>query len=293
MTDEIALVQTIDFFTPIVDDPFTFGQIAAANALSDLYAMGARPLSALNLVCFPSKKMEIDVLRRVLLGGLNKVHEAGAVLLGGHSIDDPEIKYGLAVTGLAHPDKIVRNNTAKVGDKLILTKPIGTGVISTAVKGGLVDERGAAKVAQTMAMLNKGAAEAMIKVGVNACTDVTGFGLVGHLTEMMSEDRFGVRLDLDSLPLMDGAVDFMRQKIAPGGLFRNRKFWGDRIIPDDEVPQEIFNLLFDPQTSGGLLIAVECAKCDLLRRELALANVATIAEIGEIIPEPIGRLIVR
>ena len=285
------MVQSVDFFTPIVDDPFVFGQIAAANALSDLYAMGARPLTALNIVAFPVAKMDINVFREIVLGGLDKVHEAGAVLLGGHSIDDPEIKYGLAVTGLAHPDRILLNSSAQVGDKIVLTKPIGTGIVSTAVKRRQATESQARAVAEMMAGLNKAAAEAMLKVGASACTDVTGFGLMGHLSEMMCEARFGIRLEFDSIPFLDGAIEFVRQKIAPGGLFRNRKFFGDRLIAERGLDRDELKLLFDPQTSGGLLIAVSRARCEELLVELEAANVGTRAVIGEVISAPVSKVL--
>ncbi len=291
LSDELALVQSVDFFTPIVDDPFVFGQIAAANALSDLYAMGARPLAALNIMAFPVAKMDISVFREVVLGGLDKIHEAGAVLLGGHSIDDPEMKYGLAVTGLAHPEKIVLNSSAQISDKLVLTKPIGTGIISTAVKRGEVSESQAKTVADTMATLNKSAAEAMLKVGASACTDVTGFGLVGHLCEMMSDERFGIRLEFGSIPFFDGAIEFVKAKIAPGGLFRNRKFYSERLLAPGEFSKDDLKLLFDPQTSGGLLIAVPGPRCDALCAELEAANVRGFAVIGEVIAEPVSRVV--
>lgn len=291
LSDELALVQSVDFFTPIVDDPFVFGQIAAANALSDLYAMGARPLSALNIMAFPVAKMDISVFREVVLGGLDKVHEAGAVLLGGHSIDDPEMKYGLAVTGLAHPDKIVLNSSAQVGDKIVLTKPIGTGIVSTAVKRGEATDLQAKTVAKTMATLNKSAAEAMLKVGASACTDVTGFGLIGHLCEMMSDESFGIRLEFHSVPFLDGALGFVKAKIAPGGLFRNRKFYGERLLVEGDFSKDELKLLFDPQTSGGLLIAVPGPRCESLVAELEAAGVGTFAVIGEVIAEPISRIV--
>lgn len=291
VSDEIALVQSVDFFTPIVDDPFVFGQIAAANALSDIYAMGARPLSALNIVAFPVAKMDISVFRQVILGGLEKVHEAGAVLLGGHSIDDPEIKYGLAVTGLAHPDRIVLNSSAQVGDKIILTKPIGTGVVSTAVKQGKASESQKKSVAEMMAKLNKAAAEAMLEVGASACTDVTGFGLVGHLCEMMCDARFGVRLEFDAIPFLDGAAEFVRSKVAPGGLFRNRKFFDERVVAEGQFERDDLKLLFDPQTSGGLLIAVSRERCDTLLAKLRTMNVETTAVIGEVVSEPVSKVL--
>jgi len=291
ISDEIALVQSLDFFTPIVDDPFVFGQIAAANALSDIYAMGARPLTALNIVAFPVAKMDISVFRQVVLGGLDKVHEAGAVLLGGHSIDDPEIKYGLAVTGLGHPDRILLNSSARVGDKLVLTKPIGTGIVSTAVKQGIASESQTKAVAEMMAELNKAAAEAMLKVGATACTDVTGFGLVGHLCEMMSDARFGIRLEFDAVPLLDGAVKFVREKVAPGGLFRNRKFFGERVVNEGRSEKSDLKLLFDPQTSGGLLIAVSRERCDCLLAELEAMKVETHTVIGEVVSAPVSKVV--
>jgi len=284
-------VQSVDFFTPIVDDPFVFGQIAAANALSDLYAMGARPLSALNIVAFPVAKMDISVFRKVILGGLDKVHEAGAVLLGGHSIDDPEIKYGLAVTGLAHPDRILLNSSAQVGDKIVLTKPIGTGIVSTAVKQGIASEAETKAVAEMMATLNKAAAEAMLKVGASACTDVTGFGLAGHLCEMMCEARFGIRLEFDAVPFLDGAMKFVRAKVAPGGLFRNRKFFGEQVIAEGQFEKDDLKLLFDPQTSGGLLIAVCRARCDELLAELEAMKVETHTVIGEVVSAPVSKVL--
>ena len=291
LSDEVALVQSVDFITPIVDDPFMFGQIAAANALSDLYAMGARPLSALNIIAFPVAKMDIGVFRQIILGGLDKVHEAGAVLLGGHSIDDPELKYGLAVTGLAHPARILMNSTAQIGDKIVLTKPIGTGIVSTAVKRGIAGLSETQAAAKMMATLNKAAAEAMLEVGASACTDVTGFGLAGHLCEMMSEARFGIRLEFGSIPVLGGAFEFVRKKVAPGGLFRNRDFFGDRVVAEGRFEKDDLKLLFDPQTSGGLLITVPGVRCDRLLVELAAANVETYAVIGEVVSEPVSKVV--
>lgn len=292
LSDELALVQSVDFFTPIVDDPFVFGQIAAANALSDLYAMGAKPLSALNIVAFPVGKMDLSVFRQVVLGGLDKLHEAGAVLLGGHSIDDPEIKYGLAVIGLAHPDKILLNSTAQVGDRIVLTKPIGTGVVSTGVKKGVTTKEQEEAVAKSMATLNRAACEAALRIGVAACTDVTGFGLVGHLCEMMSDNRFGIELDASSIPFLDGAVEFIRDRVAPGGLFRNRKYFADRVVNNSsDLPDDDLKLLFDPQTSGGLLLAVAEDRCESLVEELVRAGVGTAAVIGRVVSEPLSKVV--
>ena len=225
ISDELALVQTVDFFTPIVDDPYDFGRIAAANAFSDIYAMGARPLTAMNIVCFAPKVYDIKVLKEIIRGGADKIREAGASLLGGHSVDDQEIKYGLSVTGLVHPKKIVRNIGARPHDLLILTKPLGTGILNTGIKGDMVNEDAARKLVEVMAGLNDRAAETMRAVGAHAATDVTGFGLAGHLSEML-KDSIGVRLFPEKIPYFEEAVELARSGFVPGGLYRNRDFYG-------------------------------------------------------------------
>ena len=202
LRDDLAIIQTVDFFTPIVDDPYTFGQIAAVNALSDVYAKGGRPLTALNLVCFPVKTMDISMLREILTGGLNKMREAGVVLVGGHSVEDPELKYGLSVTGVIHPDRVIMNNGSQVGDKLILTKPLGTGIISTALKRGEASEKAVAKSVKSMMTLNRKASELMLTVDVHACTDVTGFGLLGHACEMIEGTDVGMIIHSDKVPCL-------------------------------------------------------------------------------------------
>jgi len=290
LTDDLAIVQTVDFFTPIVDDPYLFGQIAAANALSDVYAMGATPLCAMNLVAFPGGKMDIEVLRQVLRGGLDKIHEAGAALVGGHSITDPELKYGLAVTGKAHPDRVMTNRGARAGDRLVLTKPLGTGIINTALKRQKAGEAAVARVTASMAELNRGAAEVIVDAEPSACTDVTGFGLAGHAAEMIEDADVGLVLDGAALPLFPEALDLAARGCKPGGLKRNREYRQGMVDVDDGVPAPLADLLYDPQTSGGLLAAVPgAAAADLVRR-LHDAGVADAAVIGEVVDRPAGRI---
>ena len=253
ITDEVALVQTVDFFTPVVDDPYWFGQIAAANAFSDIYAMGAVPKTALNIVGFSPRLYDIAILKEILRGGIDKIAEAGASLLGGHSVDDEEMKYGLCVTGLVHPEKILRNEGARPGDLLLLTKPLGTGILNTAIKGDMVKEESIRNLMAVMATLNDKPAEALRAVHAHAATDVTGFGLVGHLTEMI-KDYIGVELFLDKLPYFEEVVELSPAGFVPGGLFRNQDYYVKCVIGDADG--FLKDILFDPQTSGGLLIAL-------------------------------------
>ena len=268
ITDDIALVQTIDFFTPIVNDPYWFGQIAAANAMSDIYAMGAVPKTALNMVCFSPKKFDLGILKEILRGGIDKVREAGASLLGGHSVDDEEIKYGLSVTGIVHPAKVLRNEGALPGDYLILTKPLGTGILNTGIKGERLGEESVKRLIDVMATLNKKAAEVMLSVRTHAATDVTGFGLAGHLKEMIKE-YIGVELFADKLPYFPEAVELATSGFVPGGLYRNRDFYKEHVISTQEG--FAYDIIFDPQTSGGLLFAVDPS--DLPRLEGRAADV--------------------
>lgn len=282
LSDAMAIVETVDFFTPVVDDPYTFGQIAAANALSDIYAMGARPLFALNIVAFPSKKLPLEVLEEILKGGADKVREAGINVVGGHSIDDPEPKYGLVVTGLVHPEKVVANSTAKVGDSLILTKPLGVGIVTTAIKKEKVSKAAIEKAVSVMSALNKEASEAMVEVGVSAATDITGFGLLGHLLEMIQGSGVGARIHLDSVPVIEEAWEYVREDIVPGGTQANLEYvnpcvqWGDGVSEDAKL------VISDAQTSGGLLISVPKNKEGVLLKALKDKGV-TGAVIGEII----------
>jgi len=290
LTDQLAVVQTVDFFTPIVDDPYDFGRIAAANSLSDVYAMGGRPVTALNVVCFPKDSLDMSVLRKVLEGGLDMMHEADVILLGGHTVDDPELKYGLSVTGTIHPDKVVHNNTAKPGDVLILTKNIGTGIISTAIKRGVATKAAIAAVTKSMTTLNKVASETMLEVGVNAAKDVTGFGLLGHACEMIAGTEVGFEIESASVPVFPFAKKYYAKGIAPGGMGRNRDFRQPFVDFDSEVPPHLQDIFFDPQTSGGLLIAVPKAKASRLLKKLQSKGVSAAAIIGKVVGEHKGRI---
>jgi selenide, water dikinase len=300
-----ALVQTVDFFTPIVDDPYTFGQIAATNALSDVYAMGGRPLTALALVCFPEKG-DLDILERILAGGLSKMVEANCTVVGGHSIRDDETKFGYSVTGLIHPSHVLTNGGAKPGDRLLLTKPLGTGVISTAIKKGVAKQSWIDAAVASMTTLNKTAAEIVIshqqtaatgesstandqrrttndRSPVHAMTDVTGFGLIGHAREMALASNVALRLRASSIPILEGALDCVRAGHIPGGLNANRDFAECNVGYEDGIPDDLKTLLFDPQTAGGLLISVAREYTAELTRALNSAGIAA-AEIGEVLP---------
>jgi selenide,water dikinase len=277
-----ALVQTVDFFTPIVDDPYEFGQIAAVNSLSDVYAMGGRPLTALAMVCFPEKG-DFDVLERILAGGLSKMIEAGCTVVGGHSIRDPEIKFGYSVTGTVHPQRVLTNSGARVGDKLIFTKAIGTGVISTAIKRGEAKEEWIAAATRSMTTLNKLAAEVIIgnSFEVHALTDVTGFGLIGHAREMALGSNVSVRFFASRIPLLEGAPECVRLGFVPGGLKANRDFAECMVSYESAVPEEIRTLMYDPQTAGGLLASVAAKDAEALLNALRDADVPAVV-IGEV-----------
>lgn len=293
LTDDMAIIQTIDFFTPIVDDPYSFGQVAVANALSDVYAMGGTPLSAMNVVCFPTKTMDISILREILIGGLDKMREAEVVLVGGHSVEDPELKYGLSVTGIIHPDKVVTSSGAKAGDRLILTKPLGTGIINTAVKGEMADEELIARSINYMSTLNRKAAEAMMSVGVNACTDITGFGFLGHACEMIEETNVGLVVHASAIPFFPEVQELVEMGMVPGGLYRNRDFRMSMVDVDINVPEWKKDVMFDPQTSGGLLMAVSSDKADALLRNLRNAGVEDAVVVGEVVSTHKGRIVVK
>jgi selenide, water dikinase len=284
LTPETALVQTVDFFTPVVDDPYTFGQIAATNALSDIYAMGGRPLTALAMVCFP-EKADLAILERILAGGLSKMIEAGCTVIGGHSIRDEETKFGYAVTGLIDPKKVLANQGAKVGDDLILTKALGTGVISTAIKKGVAKPEWIDGAVASMTTLNKQAAELISSkgYGVHALTDVTGFGLIGHAREMALASNVGLRIFSRDVPLLPGALECVRAGHIPGGLKANREFAECVVKYDEEVTPELAALLFDPQTAGGLLISVTAAQAESLLQNLRTLGLPA-ASIGAVLP---------
>ena len=286
LSEDLAIVQTVDFFTPIVDDPYTFGQIAAANALSDVYAMRGKPITAMNIVCFPSKTLDISILRDILRGGLEKLREAGVVLIGGHSVDDEELKYGLSVTGTIHPGKVVTKSGARAGDKLILTKPLGTGIINTAAKGGVASEETIANVTRSMSALNRTASEVMQEIGCNACTDITGFGLLGHACEMIQNSEVGLKIRASSVPIFAEAVEFARMGMIPGGTYRNKVFRSRMVKVADGLPDYMLDILFDPQTSGGLFISVSTPKADILLSGLHKAGVLEAAIVGEVVAQP-------
>ncbi len=285
LTPELALVQTVDFFTPIVDDPYVFGQIAATNSLSDVYAMGGRPISALTMVCFPEHG-DLKVLEEMLAGGLSKMIEANCTVIGGHSIRDEEIKLGYAVTGTIHPQKVLANSAAQAGDRLIFTKPIGTGVISTAIKRATADFAWIRAAVRSMTTLNKSAAEVITSgdYAVHSVTDVTGFGLIGHVREMAIGSGVSVQIRASQVPLMPGALECVRAGHIPGGLKSNRQFAENCVEASLDVPQDLLTLLYDPQTAGGLLIAVSPADAHRLLASLQEANVDAV-EIGETLPK--------
>ena len=290
LTPDLALVQTVDYITPLVDDPYTFGQIAAANSLSDVYAMGGKPFLALNVVAFPTAALPMDVLTEILRGGVDKAQEADVRIVGGHSIDDREPKYGLAVAGLVHPDRILRNSTARAGDHLILTKALGMGIVSTAIKRELASEDLIARAVAVMVTLNKDAALAAIEIGAHACTDVTGFGLLGHLRGMTSASRVGAQVRVHRVPILREVVELAAQDVVPGGTKRNLAFAQEVADFDAAVDPVQRLILADAQTSGGLLVAVAPERTDDLQRTLHANGVPVFADIGVITDDSSGRI---
>jgi len=293
LTEDIALVQTTDFFPPIVDDPFSFGQIAAANALSDIYAMGGKPLTVMNLVAFPIKKMDGNILKEILKGGYSKIQESGAIIVGGHSIDDTDIKYGLSVTGTIHPDKILTNANARPGDRLVLTKPLGTGIIGTALKGEMASQEAVKKITQSMTTLNRVACEVMVEVGANACTDITGFGLLGHALEMAMASDVAIAIQSQSVPIFPEAEEYASMGMVPGGTGRNRDFAACKVEILGHVPDIKMDILYDAQTSGGLLISVEGERVQMLLGQLHRRGVKWATIIGEVLEGPRGRIVLQ
>jgi selenide,water dikinase len=286
ISDDLALIQTVDFFTPIVDDPYWFGQIAAANALSDVYAMGGTPKTAMNLVAFPVKQMDISVLRQIIQGGIDKLTEAGVVLIGGHSIEDKELKYGLSVTGIVRPAKVLTKKNLRPKDRLVLTKPLGTGIVNTAIKAGMASADLTDKATRLMASLNRDAADIMSRFDVHACTDVTGFGLIGHLAEMVCGSGMSVRIFSDQVPMIPEALEFAAMGLIPAGAYKNREFRESMINFDDTVGRSRQDILVDPQTSGGLLIGIGIDHANMLVKALKDAGVGDTAEIGEVLKDP-------
>lgn len=282
ISDDLALVQTLDFFTPVVDDPYVYGQIAAANSLSDVYAMGGEPKLALNITCFPLD-LDKEIIKNILQGGHDKVREANAMIIGGHTVEDKEPKYGLSVTGFINPKYVVTNSNAKPGDLLILTKPLGIGILNTGIKAGIVSEKGYKRAIHTMSELNKFSKDAMMKVGVNSCTDVTGFGLLGHAFEMADGSNVTIKFTSSSVPIIEEALDLARMGIIPAGAYRNMEYIKTQVKISEKVAQELIDCMYDPQTSGGLLISVEKNKADNLLKELknSATAYAIVAEVLE------------
>ena len=292
LSQDLAIIQTIDFFTPIVDDPYAFGQIAAANALSDVYAMGGKPLTAMNLLCYPVETLGASVLESILRGGIDKIHEAEVVLIGGHSVDDTELKYGLSVTGTVHPDRLVTSSGARPGDKLILTKPLGTGIINTAIKAGLVSDDLIDRVSKSMAALNRKASELMQETGVHACTDITGFGLLGHAVQLAGRSEAALEFRRESIPCFPEVAELAQQGLCPAGLFRNRDYYLDRVTFAGSVPEYMQDILFDAQTSGGLLMCLEQSRAETLLRRLHEAGITEAAIVGSVSGEAPGTVTV-
>ena len=286
ISDDLALIQTVDFFTPIVDDPYWFGQIAAANALSDVYAMGGTPKTAMNLVAFPIKQMDIAVLRQIIQGGLDKLTEAEVVLIGGHSIEDKELKYGLSITGVVHPERVLTKKDLRAGDRLILTKPLGTGIVNTVIKAGMASADLIDQVTHLMASLNRDAARIMSNFNITACTDVTGFGLLGHLAEMVCGSSMSVRVFSDQVPVIAQALEFASMGLIPAGAHKNREFRESMIDFAETVERSLQDVLVDPQTSGGLLISVSTNQAAELITALKDTGVGDAAEIGEVLNDP-------
>lgn len=281
INDELAMIQTLDFFTPVVDDPYTFGQIAATNSLSDVYAMGGEPKLAMNIVCFPNC-LSPDILGEILRGGYDKVKEAGAITVGGHTVEDDEPKYGLSVAGFVHPEKVLTNSNAKPGDVLILTKPLGLGIINTAIKGEIADKSTYEEAVMVMSTLNKYAKEAMERVGgANSLTDITGFGLLGHALEMAQGSSVTIKIKHKNIPVVSNALEYAQMGLVPAGAYANRTYTGDNVYINEYVAKDIEDILFDPQTSGGLLISIPKEKQNELLEELK-STPTKYAVIGEV-----------
>ena len=292
INENTALVQTVDFLTPIVDDPYIFGQIAAANSLSDIYAMGAEPVTALNLVGFPTDKLDKSILKEILRGGMDKMAEAGVCLVGGHSIDDQEIKYGLAVTGLVHPEKVLTKQGARTGDAVLITKPLGIGIIATALKAGTAGSSAVQDITNAMVTLNKTASEVIQDIGVHACTDVTGFGLIGHAIEVARSSNKAVSLHASSVPVFKDALEYASMGLVPMGAHSNRNFYDTCVVYREHISPEMKDILYDPQTSGGLFITVDPGKKDSLVERCKEKGVE-VFHVGEVLDEPAEKIVIE
>ena len=282
ISDDMATVSTLDFFTPVVNNPYDYGQIAAANALSDVYAMGGKPLTAMNILCYPIKSLDRDIVVEILKGSADKVNEAGAVIIGGHTLQDSEIKYGLSVTGIIHPDRIVTNAGAQPGDALVLTKPLGTGLIISAIKANKVFEEHISLATRSMVLLNKTASEVMLEVGVNACTDITGFGLMGHAYELAEASKVTLSFFAGRIPIFDGCERYVKMGLMPGVSKLSKKYLKNAIRINPKVREELVDVLFDAQTSGGLLISIPKGKAEILCTKLKERGALTYDVVGEV-----------
>ncbi len=292
LSADLALLATLDFFTPVVDDPRRYGRIAAANSLSDIYAMGGKPFLALNVLCGSTETLPAREIREILKGGEEKVVEAGAIVAGGHSVEDKELKYGLCVLGTVNPREVVFNSGAKPGDALILTKPLGIGLMTTGIKSGDLGKRAISKVTKIMEELNAAPSEAMMKVGVNACTDVSGFGFLGHLRELAAGSGVNIEVEAAGLPVMPEAYEMLEAKVIPGGLWTNKRHFS-RWVEAGGVEADILNVLYDPQTSGGLIISLKASRADKLMRRLRRAGVKHASVIGKVLAKGKGSIIVK
>jgi len=293
LREDLAIIQTLDFFTPIVDDPYTFGQVAVANSLSDVYAMGGKPVVAMNIICFPINKMDISILQEVLKGGLAKMREAEVLLVGGHSVEDDELKYGLSVTGIVHPEKVWGNQGAIAGDRIVLTKPLGSGIISTALKGKAVDQGLVDKCIEVMTSLNKRASELMKAIDIHACTDITGFGLLGHVCEMIEGSDVGMVIDSSAVPYFHEVKELVEMGMVAGGLHRNKKFRMHMVDAAPHVPDYVIDVFFDPQTSGGLLFSLPEDQAEDIVRNMHAEGIEDAAIVGEVTGKPKGKILVR
>lgn len=290
LSSELVIVQTVDLITAIVDDPYTFGMIATANSLSDVYAMGARPVTALNIITFPNKTMDIAVMTQILSGSLDKLNEAGVTLVGGHSVRNEELKFGLCVTGTVHPDKVITKSSARAGDKLILTKPLGIGILNTALKAGRLKAGTQARMTNQMARLNDKAAAIMTSTGVNAATDVTGFGLIGHACEMAENSKVAIEIACDRVPFIEEALEFAGQGFVPEGMYANLEFRID-MLQKKKIDEAMLSILCDPQTSGGLLISVPAEKAGAMLARIRRAGDEEAAIIGRVLDKPKSQII--
>jgi len=285
LSRELAIIQTIDYITAIVDDPYTFGMIAAANSLSDVYAMGGKPITAMNIIAFPSDTMDMSVMTRVLEGSLTKLNEAEVTLVGGHSVRNSELKYGLSVTGVINPDKVITKSTARIGDRLILTKPLGAGILTTALKAGLLKTETKTRLTEQMARLNNKAAMAMVDTGVSACTDITGFGLLGHACEMAENSGVAIDISVSRVPIIPETLEFACMGLVPEGMYANQEF-RDYMVKGNEIDEDLLSVLYDPQTSGGLFISVPAEKAEALLASIRQGGDKEAAIIGQVVDKP-------